>query len=151
MKLAIAIMVAASSLLALPGVAAAEEKAADTAKKPDPMAVAAGVKVTATVVSVDMATRMVVLKGPKGNLVEIYADERVKNLPQLKAGDLLPLLMPRRWHWRLSRPVPHWPNAAKRMTWKRQNWAKSPACWQRKPKQWLPRLLASTRKSSLPR
>lgn len=89
MKLAIAIMVAASSLLALPGVAAAEEKAADTAKKPDPMAVAAGVKVTATVVSVDMATRMVVLKGPKGNLVEIYADERVKNLPQLKAGDLV--------------------------------------------------------------
>lgn len=89
MKLAIAIMVAASSLLALPGVAVAEEKAADTGKKPDPMAVAAAVKVTATVVSVDMATRMVVLKGPKGNLIEIYADERVKNLPQLKAGDLV--------------------------------------------------------------
>ncbi len=89
MKLAIAIALAASSLLTMPTLAGAEEKPAAAEQKPEPIKIAAGAKVTATVVSVDLNTRLVVLKGPKGNLVEIYADERVKNLPQLKVGDIV--------------------------------------------------------------
>ena len=87
MKLAIAIALAASSLLTMPTLAGAEEKPAVAEQKPEPIKIAAGAKVTATVVSVDLTSRLVVLKGAKGNLVEIYADERVKNLPQLKVGD----------------------------------------------------------------
>jgi len=67
-------------------------------KMPDlvPSAVAAGEpkvleenikKVTATVESVDLATRMVTLKGPEGKLMEFRAGEEVKNLPQVKVGD----------------------------------------------------------------
>lgn len=87
MKLAIAIALAASSLLTMPTLAGAEGKPAVAEQKPEPIKIAAGAKVTATVVSVDLTSRLVVLKGAKGNLVEIYADERVKNLPQLKVGD----------------------------------------------------------------
>jgi hypothetical protein len=43
--------------------------------------------VTATVESVDLATRMVTLKGPEGKLMEFRAGEEVKNLPQVKVGD----------------------------------------------------------------
>lgn len=89
MKLAIAIALAASSLMTMPALAGADNKVATSEQKPDPIKIAAGAKVTATVVSVDLASRLVVLKGPQGNLFEIYADERVKNLPQLKAGDLV--------------------------------------------------------------
>ncbi len=67
-------------------------------KLPDlvPNAVAAGEpkvleeninSMTATVESVDLATRMVTLKGPEGKLVEFRAGEEVKNLPQVKVGD----------------------------------------------------------------
>ena len=42
---------------------------------------------TATVESVDLATRMVTLKGPEGKLMEFRAGEEVKNLPQVKVGD----------------------------------------------------------------
>lgn len=64
--------------------AKAEPKAA-----PQPMgaAVVDVVKMTATVEKVDVATRMVTLKGPKGNLVTFKAGEAVKNLDQVKAGD----------------------------------------------------------------
>lgn len=64
--------------------AKAEPKAA-----PQPMgaAVVDVVKMTATVERVDVATRMVTLKGPKGNLVTFKAGEAVKNLDQVKAGD----------------------------------------------------------------
>jgi len=43
--------------------------------------------ITATVVSVDQATRMVTLKGPKGKEVTIQAGPEVQNLDQVKAGD----------------------------------------------------------------
>jgi hypothetical protein len=44
-------------------------------------------KVTATVEKVDYATRMVTLKGPKGNLFTFKAGDAVKNLDQVKVGD----------------------------------------------------------------
>src|SRR3982750_16616 len=43
--------------------------------------------VTATVQSVDVSNRLVTLKGPDGQVVTVHADERVKNLPQVKKGD----------------------------------------------------------------
>jgi Cu/Ag efflux protein CusF len=45
------------------------------------------VTITATVAALDLASRMVTLKGPKGNTVTFRADDRVKNLPQVKVGD----------------------------------------------------------------
>ena len=45
------------------------------------------IEVTATVEAVDMANRLVTLKGPEGRLVTIKAGEEVKNLPQVKVGD----------------------------------------------------------------
>jgi len=45
------------------------------------------VTVTATVEAIDQATRMVTLKGPKGNTVTFKAGEEVRNLPQVKVGD----------------------------------------------------------------
>jgi hypothetical protein len=47
------------------------------------------VTVTATVEAVDLQKRLVTLKGPGGDLVTVHADERVKNLPQVKKGDLV--------------------------------------------------------------
>ena len=64
--------------------AKAEPKAA-----PQPMgaAVIDVAKVTATVEKVDYATRMVTLKGPKGNMFTFKAGDAVKNLDQVKVGD----------------------------------------------------------------
>lgn len=45
--------------------------------------------VTATVVSVDAATRKVTLKGEHGSEYSFTADESVKNLDQVKAGDVV--------------------------------------------------------------
>lgn len=50
-------------------------------------AAASTVTVTAVVESVDLSKRLVTLRGPDGNLVTIHADERVRNLPQVKKGD----------------------------------------------------------------
>ena len=48
-------------------------------------------KISATVVSVDQATRVVVLKGPEGNTVRFVAGDEVKNLAQVQAGDVVTL------------------------------------------------------------
>ena len=45
------------------------------------------VTITATVVAIDQATRVVTLKGSQGNTVTFRADERVRNLPQVQVGD----------------------------------------------------------------
>jgi len=45
------------------------------------------IEVSATVEAVDMAKRLVTLKGPEGRLVTIKAGEEVKNLPQVNVGD----------------------------------------------------------------
>jgi len=42
---------------------------------------------TATVEAIDQTTRMVTLKGPKGNSVTFKAGEEVRNLAQVKVGD----------------------------------------------------------------
>ena len=45
------------------------------------------VTVTATVEALDLASRMVTLRGPEGNTITFRADEAVKNLPQVEVGD----------------------------------------------------------------
>jgi hypothetical protein len=44
---------------------------------------------TATVVAIDQAKRLVSLKGPKGNVVELKVGEEARNLPQVSVGDLV--------------------------------------------------------------
>jgi len=43
--------------------------------------------VVATVEAVDLENRIVTVKGPEGNIVDIKAGEQVKNLAQIKVGD----------------------------------------------------------------
>jgi hypothetical protein len=43
--------------------------------------------VTATVESIDLATRAVTLKGPDGKVMGLKVSEEVKNLPQVRVGD----------------------------------------------------------------
>jgi len=45
------------------------------------------VTVTSTVEALDLASRMVTLKGPEGNTITFRVDETVKNLPQVEVGD----------------------------------------------------------------
>jgi len=44
-------------------------------------------RLTATVEAIDQATRVVTLKGPKGDSITFKADARVRNLPQVSVGD----------------------------------------------------------------
>ncbi len=67
--------------------AIAQEKAAKEAKKPTVYREKAGT-ITATVQAIDLANRIVTVKGgPKGQTIELLADEKVKNLDRLKVGD----------------------------------------------------------------
>ena len=43
--------------------------------------------VVATVEAVDLENRIITVKGPEGNIVDIKAGEQVKNLAQIKVGD----------------------------------------------------------------
>jgi hypothetical protein len=45
------------------------------------------VTLKATVLAIDQATRVVTLKGPKGDTVTFKADAAVRNLPQVSVGD----------------------------------------------------------------
>jgi Cu/Ag efflux protein CusF len=47
------------------------------------------VTVNATVEAIDLGTRVVKLKGPKGNVFDLKVGEEAKNLPQLKVGDVV--------------------------------------------------------------
>jgi len=74
-----------AATLFLATAARAETAAAD----PQGEAVIASATVTATVVKVDQATREVTLKMEDGEEVSFVAGDDVKNLAQLKAGDLV--------------------------------------------------------------
>ncbi len=47
------------------------------------------VNISATVEALDVATRSVTLRGPKGNRVTLTVGDRVKNLDNVKVGDLV--------------------------------------------------------------
>jgi len=83
-----------AGLLLLPiatGVWAAEPAGKSPAKPAEPPAwkTSSLVEETATVEAVDQSTRMVTLKGPKGNSVTFKASDEVKNLAQVKVGDVV--------------------------------------------------------------
>jgi hypothetical protein len=76
----------AASLFLTGGIAAAQ--APSTTQKAAPSASAVKpTTITATVEAIDRAGRMVTLKGPKGNEVDVYVDESRKGFDQLKVGD----------------------------------------------------------------
>jgi len=68
---------------------AAEPAGKSPAKKAEPPSWKTSLLVeeTATVEAVDQSTRMVTLKGPKGNSVTFKASDEVRNLAQVKVGD----------------------------------------------------------------
>jgi hypothetical protein len=83
-----------SGLLLLPiaaGVWAAEPAGQSAAKKAEPPAwkTSSLVEETATVEAVDQSTRMVTLKGAKGNSITFKASDEVRNLAQVKVGDVV--------------------------------------------------------------
>jgi Cu/Ag efflux protein CusF len=44
-------------------------------------------KIKATVEAIDLDTRVITLKGPKGRQIALRVEERVRNLPQVQIGD----------------------------------------------------------------
>ena len=72
---------------------AAEPAGKSPAKKAEPPSwkTSSLVEKTATVEAVDQSTRMVTLKGPEGNSVTFKASAEVRNLAQVKVGDLVKL------------------------------------------------------------
>jgi Cu/Ag efflux protein CusF len=59
------------------------------ASAPGMGAVAGAVKVTATVVALDPATRTATLKGAKGKIVDVVVPPEAKNFDQIRVGDLV--------------------------------------------------------------
>ncbi len=92
MKKLLFVFVVAVFILSLGGGAIAQEKKepAASAKTTKPTFKKSDlVTVKATVEAIDLATRMVTLKGPKGNTFTFKAGEQVRNLPQVKVGDVV--------------------------------------------------------------
>jgi hypothetical protein len=67
----------------------ATEKAPAKDAEPASWKTSSLVEETATVEAVDQATRMVTLKGPKGNSITFKASDEVRNLAQVKVGDVV--------------------------------------------------------------
>ena len=89
----LAITSAALVVLANPTVSAQQKPDAGaavvTSKAPGRATVASAVKISATVESIDQQQRRLVLKGPRGNLVTMAVGPEVRNLDQIKVGDLV--------------------------------------------------------------
>jgi translation elongation factor P/translation initiation factor 5A len=67
------------------------EKAAAPAPRPAPQPATAArtYEATASVQAVDLVTRQVVLRGQDGNVFSVTAGPEVRNLPQVKVGDVV--------------------------------------------------------------
>jgi hypothetical protein len=76
---------AATALAQQPGATGA----AVVASEPGRAAVVREAQISAQVVAIDKAARMVTLKGPQGNAVDIVAGDEVKNFDQIKLGDFV--------------------------------------------------------------
>ena len=66
-----------------PSVTSEETREGDTLERTDT------VTMQAKVVAIDQSTRMVTLRGADGHETTFRADERVKNLPQVRKGDMV--------------------------------------------------------------
>jgi hypothetical protein len=96
MKKLITVVAVSLFALSLAAVSTAEEaKPAADAKKTAVEGKKPSVKkerttqVTATVEAVDQEKRIITVKGPEGNIFDITAGDRVKNLAQVKVGDTM--------------------------------------------------------------
>jgi len=58
----------------------------------------------ATIVKIEKATREVTLRGPQGNDVTVYADERVKRFDDLKVGDVVTAVYSQALAMRIRKP-----------------------------------------------
>jgi len=78
--------IALLALIAVPGIAC--QQTTDTATKAESTVIEEKMQTaTATVQSVDQATREITLKSTEGKIMTFRAGEEVKNLPQVKVGD----------------------------------------------------------------
>lgn len=79
----------AASLIGVPAVAQqpAAEEAGAVVTAPGKAAAAEVVTVSASVESIDKEKRLVILKGPEGNLFAVTAGPEVRNFDQIKVGD----------------------------------------------------------------
>jgi hypothetical protein len=59
------------------------------AQERTPLSVTEAVTVKATIEAIDKANRVITLKGPQGNLVDVKATEEVKRFDELKVGDVV--------------------------------------------------------------
>lgn len=94
------VMLAALSLASAPVAFAAE---ADRSDAPPSGEVGRVVEMQATVTAIDMATRTVTLKGADGAETAIQVDERARNLPQVKVGDVVKVAYVQALAWKLSK------------------------------------------------
>src|SRR5580765_6476780 len=88
--LTMAVALVTTAWLAPAAARAAEEKPAAPAASPSTGVMYSSlVTVTAKVEAIDLEKRLVTVRGPKGNVVEIEAGPEVRNLPQVKVGDMV--------------------------------------------------------------
>jgi hypothetical protein len=85
--LALALCAAFSS--AVQAQAAPPKAAVLAASAPGQGAVAGAVKLSATVVAIDAATRTLTLKGAKGKIVDVVVPQEAKNFGEIRVGDLV--------------------------------------------------------------
>ena len=83
--------------------ALAQDKAVPEANKPTGYTEKAGT-ITATVQAIDLEKRIVTVRDPKGEEVEIKVDETVKNLSSVKVGDRVVLKYFKSIAYQVSKP-----------------------------------------------
>ena len=83
--LLLAAMVSAAALPA----AAQQGGKATVASEPGRAAAMRTGQISAKVVGIDKASRVITLKGPKGKVVDVVAGDEVKNFDQIKVGDVV--------------------------------------------------------------
>jgi len=72
--------------------------------------------VKATIVKIDKANRLVTLRGPKGNDVTVYADDRVQRFDELKVGDVVTAVYSQALAIRIRKPGSPAPSATTEST-----------------------------------
>jgi hypothetical protein len=87
--LMIPLLLLAAALAAPSGAQMPESKMSTMTSEPGKVRMTETVTVSAKVVAIDKAGRVVSLKGPKGNVVDIVCGDDVKNFDQIKLGDMV--------------------------------------------------------------
>ena len=99
-KLAIAVSVVLS-LMGAHAVLADQHKAGGGPVKGE---ISQAVETQATVMAIDQKKRMVTLKSPEGNESTFHVDKRVRNLAQVKVGDVIQFAYVQHVAWQVRKP-----------------------------------------------